>query len=193
MTAWPRLERPPSRRPLRYSNVAYYRRVTGKDPLYTSAAYPGSVIGTQSPVWVDEPMTVRRLGIYNGTTLSGGNLASIGLVAGYNDIENGWAYPQGLICWTIPFARAGTSTWQWQAIEQGEARIGRGLYYLVYNQNDATSHVMRLSVENITGFDAFIGGQLLQVSFPVTTWAGWGNGSGNLDHPVLALDGVTPA
>lgn len=186
---WP--QPPATRYPKRYTNVEHWRRQTGIAPLYTSAAFnPGSANGPYCPVLVTEPFTLRRLGVFNGSTLSGGNLASIGLFASSPVGAALFSAPQVKpVAWVDPFTRSGTSAWQWRAIAQGSVDLAPGLYFLGYHQNDTTSHVMRLSTEATTTFHSMIAGILQGVQFPVTSVPGWAASGGALDYPILGMDG----
>jgi hypothetical protein len=195
MSQWLDQYKYPTRPAYRATTLDLWRRFYGADPAYTSAAFAGSS-RPYIPFVVHQEMTIRRLGVFNGSTLTAGNLSDIGLYqmpggssfAKYNPLPRAIPFVH-----TGPFEREGTSVWQWQAILQGEAVLPPGGYAFGYSQIDGTSHVMQIHATGASGFHR-IAGMFIGVAFP-TVGTGAGNINNNLNStliPILGADGVAP-
>lgn len=152
--------------PVFVSNAEMWQRQTGLRPDLQDVAWPAPAGNMQvfSAIYVPTAMTVKQMFAFNGTVVSGN--CDIGIAPNTSAVVKGG---KGLMRADAKYMTSAGSTPQagtsvWQAFNVADARIARGIYWLVYNLDNATGRVTTLFKQGLTTLGGLISGASYQIS-----------------------------
>lgn len=96
---WP-IVREEYRRNVMLTTIEEFTRRSGQQPTFSDLACPANGLGTIQPIWVPQPFLAKRIGIFNGTVVSGNVAVALSVSLGFS------------IAMTFA-AQSGTSQIQW--------------------------------------------------------------------------------